>query len=83
MSQRSAPKAAAKAAHDWDEWNEYRIRCEGPRIRTWINGVAMVDYVEKDKEIPLEGLIGVQAHGGGKFLVQFKHVMIEILPDSK
>jgi hypothetical protein len=70
------PKAAKAAAHDWDQWNDYRILCEGPRIRTWINGVAMADYVEKDAEIPLEGLIGLQAHGGGKFLVQFKEIRI-------
>jgi putative membrane-bound dehydrogenase-like protein len=66
-------------AHDWD-WNEYRILCEGPRIRSWVNGVAALDYTEADAKIPLEGLIGLQAHGGGKVLAQFKDVTIEELP---
>ncbi|MEO8351934.1 MAG: DUF1080 domain-containing protein, partial [Chthoniobacteraceae bacterium] len=28
-----------------DDWNEYRIRCEGPHIQLWINGVQTVDYM--------------------------------------
>jgi putative membrane-bound dehydrogenase-like protein len=66
-------------ANDWD-WNEYRILCEGPRIRSWVNGVAALDYTEADAKIPLEGLIGLQAHGGGKVLAQFKEITIEELP---
>jgi hypothetical protein len=76
-------EAVAKAVHDWDEWNDYRILCEGPRIRTWVNGVAAVDYTEQDPKIPLDGLIGVQAHGGGKFVVQFKDLMIRELPPTE
>ncbi len=72
--------AAIKAtAKDWD-WNEYRIVCEGKRIRSWINGVAALDYTEADPNIPTGGLIGVQAHAGGKFLVQFKDITINELP---
>ena len=72
-------EAALKAVvKDWD-WNEYRILCEGPRIRTWINGVLAIDYVEKDPAIPLDGLLGFQAHSGGKFLVEFKEIVIEEL----
>ncbi|WP_367873064.1 PVC-type heme-binding CxxCH protein [Luteolibacter sp. Populi] len=69
-------------AKDW-EWNEYRIRCEGPRIRSWINGVKALDYKEEDGAIPLEGLIGLQTHGGGKLLVQFKDITIAELPATE
>ena len=75
-------KALAAKVEDFG-WNEYRILCEGPRIRTWINGVLAIDYVEKDPAIPLGGLIGFQAHSGGKFLVEFKDITIEALPDTK
>jgi putative membrane-bound dehydrogenase-like protein len=72
-------EAALKAViKDWD-WNEYRILCEGPRIRTWINGVLAIDFTETDPAIPLDGLIGFQAHSGGKFLVEFKDITIEEL----
>lgn len=69
----------AKAAKDW-EWNDFKIRCEGPRIRSWINGVAAVDYLETDPKVPLEGLIGLQIHAGGKAIAQFKDIQIRELP---
>ena len=73
--------ATAKTAHDW-KWNDYKIICNGPRIQSWINGVAALDYTEKDKNIPLDGVLGLQAHGGGKFLVQMKDVIIKELPST-
>ena len=72
---------AALKANDWD-WNDYRIVCEGSRIRSWINGVPALDYTEADPSIPIDGMIGLQTHGGGKFVVQFKDVMIKELPAS-
>jgi putative membrane-bound dehydrogenase-like protein len=73
------PQALAAVVKDW-EWNDYRVLCEGPRIRSWINGEPALDFTEKDPEIPLDGLLGLQAHSGGKFLVQMKDVSIEELP---
>jgi len=63
-----------------NDWNEYRIRAEGRRIRSWINGVPALDYREQDLTIPQDGLIGIQVHGGGKALVQMKEMSIEELP---
>ena len=71
---------AVNAAIKRNDWNEYRIRCEGPRIQVWINGVPGADYTEADSKIPLEGYLGLQVHGGGKALVQFKDITIEELP---
>ena len=70
-------KASAKAVKDG--WNDYRIRCEGPRIRLWLNGILTVDYTEKEKDIPLTGLIALQAHAGKPFLVHYKDIEIEEL----
>ncbi|MES2922523.1 MAG: PVC-type heme-binding CxxCH protein [Verrucomicrobiota bacterium] len=74
-------KSAGTTAKDW-EWNEYRVLCEGPRIRTWINGVAAIDYTEKDRDIAESGVLGLQTHGGGKLLVQLKDIFITELPAS-
>jgi type 1 glutamine amidotransferase len=68
---------------DFDGWNSYRIVCNGPRMLSWINGVAAIDYTEEDPTIPLDGLIGMQAHGGGKFVVQFKDISIRELPPTE
>ena len=65
-----------------DEWNEVRILAEGKRIRSWINGVAAIDYTEADSSIPTDGHIGIQVHGGGKALVEIKGIAIRTLPAS-
>lgn len=62
------------------EWNDYKIHCEGRRIRTWINDVPMIDYTESDESLPQHGRIGLQIHGGAKAEVRFKEITIEILP---
>jgi hypothetical protein len=62
------------------DWNEYEIRAEGRRIRTFINGVQGVDYTEPDEKIPQEGRIGLQIHGGAPAQVWFKDITIEELP---
>ncbi len=69
------PEALAAVVKEQD-WNEYRILAEGRRIRVWINGVLATDYTEEDPDIPQEGLLGLQAHSGGKFLIQMKDVFI-------
>ncbi|HBM77975.1 MAG TPA: DUF1080 domain-containing protein [Verrucomicrobiales bacterium] len=76
------PEALAKAVKA-DGWNHYRIICEGPRIRMWLNDVACADYTEKDPEIPLEGYIGLQVHGGGTLTVRFKDIVAKDLSPLK
>jgi hypothetical protein len=73
------PAAVQKALKPGD-WNSYTIRCEGPRIRTWINDVPMIDYTEPDATLPQQGLIGLQIHGGAKAEVSYKDITIEELP---
>jgi hypothetical protein len=63
-----------------NDWNDYVIRCEGPHIRLWLNGVLTVDYTETEQQIPLSGLIGVQIHGGGKAEAAYKEISIAGLP---
>lgn len=64
------------------EWNEYRIRAEGPRLRLWLNGVLTTDFTETNAKVPLDGLIALQIHGGGKTKVQFKDLQLAELPPT-
>jgi hypothetical protein len=73
------PKAVEKALKK-EDWNDYRIRCEGRRIRTWLNDEAMIDYTEADESLEQFGLIGLQVHGGGPTEVSYKEITIEELP---
>lgn len=68
--------ATLKDAVKPDDWNEYTIRCEGPRIRLWLNGKLTVDYTEKDEDIDRDGVIGVQIHGGAKAKALYKDINI-------
>jgi hypothetical protein len=75
------PAAVEKAIRRGD-WNAYLIRCEGPRIRTWINGTPMIDYTESDAGIPQHGLIGLQIHGGAKAEVSYRKITLQHLPSD-
>ena len=66
-----------------NEWNDYRIRCEGPHIQLWVNGVQTVDYTETEPGIVQDGKIAVQIHGGGKAEASYKDIVIEELPGGK
>lgn len=62
-----------------EDWNEFRIRCEGPRIRIWLNGVPTVDYTEKDESVERTGVIGVQIHGGPPSEAWYKDIRVKRL----
>lgn len=64
-------------------WNDYRILCEGPRIRVWLNGIQTVNFTEKDVNIPLEGLIALQAHSGAPFEASYRNIVIKELPETE
>ena len=74
--------AAVDAAIKPDDWNAYRIRAEGPRIRSWINGVPAIDFTETDASIPLDGLIGIQIHSGGVAAIEVREVILTELEPS-
>jgi hypothetical protein len=83
-------KVLAKPAKDvieklvkYDDWNEYVIRAEGPRIKLWLNGTLTVDYTEADEKIERSGIIGLQIHGGAKAKVYYKNITITELPAQK
>jgi HEAT repeat protein len=63
-----------------DDWNQYEIRCEGPRIQLFVNGLKTVDYTEKDEAVVLSGLIALQIHSGPPSEARYRNVQIAELP---
>lgn len=61
-------------------WHTYKIRCEGDRIRLWVDGLPTVDYTEADNAIEKEGIIALQVHGGAKTIARYKDISIQELP---
>jgi hypothetical protein len=78
----SANLPAVTAAVKTGDWNEIRIRTEGARIRSWVNGVPALDYTEAEEGMAQDGRIAIQIHSGGMALVQVKDVVIEELPPT-
>lgn len=63
-----------------EQWNELKIWSENGHIRIFINGKQTINYIESDNKIPQTGKIGLQIHGAGKTLVQYKEIFIQPLP---
>lgn len=63
---------AAREAFKPNEWNEYRIRCEGDSIKTWLNGVPAADLID---DMDASGFIGLQVHGIGAKQADVKEPM--------
>jgi hypothetical protein len=76
-------EAAKKAARGPGEWNDFAIRCEGPTVQIWLNGVQTVDYGEKDGGISRAGVIGLQIHGGEPAQASYRNIRIKTLGGSE
>lgn len=63
-----------------NDWNQYVIHADGPRIRGYINGLMTIDYTEPDASIPQAGHFGLQVHAGGRTEVWFRNIHIQELP---
>ena len=73
-----------KEVWKFGDWNHVRVRCEGDRIRTWLNGEPRSDF--RDAMTP-EGFIGLQVHsvkkGGEGAQVFWRNLRIRELAESK
>jgi len=59
----------ARSAYVHGEWNRFRIECVGPWIRTWVNGVPVVDYMDG---LLTSGVFGLQVHSGNNTRVRWR-----------
>ncbi len=66
-----------------DDWNDLVIRCEGPRVQIWVNGLQTVDYTEKDDTVSRTGVIAVQIHGGAPAEASYRNIRIKPIASDK
>lgn len=57
------------------KWNKMKIRVVGDRVTTWLNGTAMVDYMD-EKIGQAIGVIALQIHSGGGIKVNWRNINI-------
>lgn len=66
----------ARGALKPDDWNKVRLECVGDRLRSWVNGVPIVDHRDP---VDLEGLIALQVHSGKDAKIRWRGVRIKNL----
>lgn len=65
---------AAQQAYKAGEWNAIEIQCMGPSIRTWINGVPVVNMFDY---LDMSGFIALQVHAGEQGKILWKNIRIK------
>ncbi|MBL8860767.1 MAG: DUF1080 domain-containing protein [Planctomycetes bacterium] len=69
-----AGNAAGRAALRRDDWNRFRIECQGLRLRAWVNGVVTADWIDP---LDLEGFVALQVHSGRTTDLLWRDLAIE------
>jgi hypothetical protein len=69
------PGPEAEKALKVGGWNDLRLLVEGPHVRTWVNGVSAVDYVDPAPRYK-DGVIALQLHAGGEGRMRFKDIRV-------
>jgi len=72
-------KDKVEKAYKPGEWNDFVIRCEGPRVQIWLNGVQTIDYNEVDETVDRTGVLAVQIHGGPPSEASYRKIRIKRL----
>ncbi|MDD4017097.1 MAG: DUF1080 domain-containing protein [Kiritimatiellae bacterium] len=74
----------SSAAYKKGDWNKMEIQCVGPSIRTWLNGVPVVNMFDGES---LTGFIGLQVHAiknpDGKVCARWRNIRIKDLGTSQ
>jgi hypothetical protein len=75
-SQEFFKKRGVAGAFKRNDWNKYRIRCEGDSIKIEVNGVQITDIHD---DVDTEGPIGIQHHGEKGAVYRFRNLRIREL----
>ncbi|HZE96127.1 MAG TPA: DUF1080 domain-containing protein [Planctomycetota bacterium] len=70
----------ARSALKVDEWNTLKMECIGDRLRSWVNGVPIVDYRDA---VDLDGLLALQVHSGKDTKIRFRNIRLKELGRRK
>jgi hypothetical protein len=70
----------ARGALKNDDWNTMRMECVGDRLRSWVNGVPIVDYRDA---VDFDGLLALQVHSGKDTKIRFRNIRIQDLGKRK
>jgi hypothetical protein len=65
-----------------NDWNDYRIVCQGNHVQQFLNGIQTVDFTDEDPTALLSGIICLQVHAGYVMTVDFKNIQLKVFPKA-
>lgn len=72
-------EAVGKPWFKLDDWHEYRLICEGPRLTLEVDGRLAAEVVDNDpQQQDFSGILGLQLHTGQPTTVQFKDIELKV-----
>ena len=69
-----SPSLHVNPLHPLGEWNTYEIRCDGPKITLWVNGILTAEFAAPEV---LKGYGGLEAEG---YHIEFRNIYIKNIP---
>ena len=72
------PKPEKDKALKMGDWNKMKIKVEGDKVITWINGTRMISLTDK-KLGDGKGSIALQIHSGGGIKVKWRNIKVRPL----
>jgi hypothetical protein len=72
----TAFREKAGEAFKRDDWNTYRITCQGNKLKIEVNGVVTTEYTD---DMDAEGYIAIQHHGEAGQTYAFRNLRIKVL----
>jgi len=72
------PKPEKDKALKMGDWNKMKIKVEGDKVITWINGTRMISLTDQ-KLGDGKGSIALQIHSGGGIKVKWRNIKVRLL----
>lgn len=71
-------EAQGPAPFKLEDWHEYHLICDGPRLTLRVNGTMVAEVIDQDSlHADAAGIFALQLHSGPPTLVQFKDIMLK------
>ena len=78
--QTDLPEAKGAPWFKLEEWHEYHLLCQGPRLTLKVDGRLAAEVLDHDpKQQDLTGILALQLHSGPPTTAQFKDIRLKVL----
>lgn len=80
MTETDIPEAQGPADFRLEDWHEYHLICQGPKLTLKVNGKLVAEVIDNDPaQQDFKGVLALQLHSGPPMTVQFRDVRVKKL----